>query len=131
MGLFGNGTIPKCERIIVKGGPTVPVCIFGDSAYPLLPFLMKEFSKGGKSSSERFFFCRRLSSAGMVIECAFGRLKARCSCLRREMDTNLKELPAVIHSFFILHNFCEIRQEAVNQNYDVEFQPESGNRHRV
>ena len=98
---------------------------------------MKEFSKGGKSSSERFF-CRRLSSAGMVIECAFGRLKARCSCLRREMDTNLKELPAVIHSFFILHNFCEIRQEAVNQNdvlvnrnYDVEFQPESGNRHRV
>ena len=56
MGLFGNGTIPKCERIIVKGGPTVPVCILGDSAYPLLPFLMKEFSKGGKSSSERFFF---------------------------------------------------------------------------
>ena len=54
------------------------------------------------------------------------------------MDTNLKELPAVIHSFFILHNFCEIRQEAINQNdvlvnrnYYVEFQPESGNRHRV
>ena len=35
-------------------------------------------------------------------------------------------------SYFILHNFCEIRQEAVNQNdvlvarnYDVEFQPET------
>ena len=47
------------------------------------------------------------------------------------MDTNLKELPVVIHSCFILLNFCEIRQEAVNQNdvlvarnYDVEFQPE-------
>ena len=92
---------------------------------------MKEFSKGGKNSSERFFG-QRLSSARMVIECAFGRLKARFDCLKREMDINLKELPAVIHSCFILHNFCEIRQEAVNQNgvlvaqnYDVEFQPET------
>ena len=48
------------------------------------------------------------------------------------MDINLKELLAVIHSCFILHNFCEIRQEAVNQNdvlvawnYDVGFQPET------
>ena len=48
------------------------------------------------------------------------------------MDINLKELPDVIHSYFILHNFCEIRQEAVNQNdvlvarnYDVEFHLET------
>ena len=27
------------------------------------------------------------------------------------MDINLKELTGVIHSCFILHNFCEIRQE--------------------
>ena len=40
------------------------------------------------------------------------------------MDINLKDLPAVIHSCFILPNFCEIRQEAVNQN-DVLFQPET------
>ena len=46
------------------------------------------------------------------------------------MDINLKELLAVIHSGFILHNVCKVRQEAVNQNdvlvarnYDVEFWP--------
>ena len=118
--MFRDGSIPKCERIIVEGEPEVPVCILGDPAYPLLPFLMKEFSKGGKNSSERFFG-QRLSSARMVIECAFGRLKARFGCLRREMDINLKDLPAVI-----------IRQEAINQNdvlvarnYDVEFQPKT------
>ena len=68
----------------------------------------------------------------MAIECAFGRLNARFGCLRREMDINLKDLPAVINSCFILHNFCEIRQEAINQNdvlvarnYDVEFQPKT------
>ena len=48
------------------------------------------------------------------------------------MDINLKDLPAVTHPCFILHNFCESRQEAVNQNdmlvawnYDVEFYPET------
>ena len=48
------------------------------------------------------------------------------------MGINLKDLPAIIHSSFFLHNFCEIRQEAVIQNdvlvarnYDVEFQPET------
>ena len=129
--MFKDGTIPKCETITVEGEPGIPVCILGDPAYPLLPFLMKEFSKWGKNSSERFFG-QRLSSAKMVIECVFGLLKARFGCLRREIDINLKDLPAVIHSCFILHNFCEIRQEAVNQNdvlvardYDVEFQPET------
>ena len=107
--MFKDGTIPKCETITVEGEPGIPVCILGDPAYPLLPFLMKEFSKWGKNSSERFFG-QRLSSARMVIECVFGLLKARFGCLRREIDINLKDLPAVIHSCFILHNFCEIRQ---------------------
>ena len=129
--IFRDGSIPECERIIVEGEPEVLVCILGDPAYPLLSFLTKEFSKRGKNSSARFFG-QHLSSARMVIECAFGRLKARFACLRREMDINLKDLPAVIHSCFILHNFCEIRQEAINQNdvlvarnYDVEFQPKT------
>ena len=87
-GMFRDGTIPKCERIIVEGGPAVPVCILGDPAYPLLPILMKEFSKVRKNSSERFFG-QRLSSARMVIECTVGQLKARFGCLRREMDINL------------------------------------------
>ena len=44
-GIFRDGTILKCERIIVEGEPAAPVCILRDPAYPLLPFLMKEFLK--------------------------------------------------------------------------------------
>ncbi|CAB4017745.1 nuclease HARBI1 [Paramuricea clavata] len=123
-----DGTIPSCPRVVVENEDSVPICILGDPAYPLLPFLMKEFAEGGKDAHEQFFGYR-LSSVRMVIECAFGRLKAHFDCLRREMDINIDDLPAVIHTCFILHNFCEMNNEIVSQQmveqtvqYDVEFQ---------
>ena len=73
-----NGSIPRFEKVLIEA---VPICLLGDPAYPLLPCLMKEFANGGKDESEEFFGFR-LSSAWMVIECAFGQLKARFGCLR-------------------------------------------------
>ena len=72
-------TIPKCTRVIVENEEPVPICILGDPAYYLLPFLMKEFPGGGSTVQEQIFGYR-LSSARMVIECSFGRLKARFGC---------------------------------------------------
>ena len=88
----------------------VPICILGDPAYSLLPFLMKEYPKGGKDEREQYFGYR-LSSARMVIENAFGRLKGRLRFLRRPMNVNIEELPHLIMSIFISHNFCEINNE--------------------
>ena len=73
---FRKGSIPKCEKVIVPDENAVPICILGDPTYPLLSFLMKEYANGGNTPYEQFFGFR-LSSARMVIECAFGRLKAR------------------------------------------------------
>ena len=92
-----------------------------------MPFVSKEFANGGKNQSEQFYGFR-LSSARMVIECTFGRLKARFGCLKRDMDINFNDLTHVIHACFILHNFCEIRNESISQQevkatikYDREF----------
>ena len=127
--LIKNQLIPSCARVIINGEPKVLVCFLGDPAYTPLPLMVKEFTNGGKSLEEQFFgYC--LSSPRMVIECAFGRLKARFGCLRRDMDITNDDLPYVIHSCFTLHNFCETSSEAINpvyigaaKKYDQEFQP--------
>ena len=47
--MFRKGIVPDCSKIIVEGEPPVPICILGDPAYPLLPYIIKEFASGGKN----------------------------------------------------------------------------------
>ena len=57
--IFPYSVLNECLRneyykIIVEGEDTVPVCYLGDSAYPSLPFLMKEFVNEGSNKKEHF-----------------------------------------------------------------------------
>ena len=58
-------------------GCQVPVCIIGDSAYPIQTWLMKPFAESSSLTPEQKRFNYRLSRARIVVENAFGRLKAR------------------------------------------------------
>ena len=71
-----------------------------------------------------------LCKSRMVIECSFGRPKARFGVFKRAMDINMDELPGVIYACFVLHNYCELKNEKIGEekvasaiNYDREFQP--------
>ena len=44
--MLRNKVISKCEKVIVDDKISVPVCILGDFAYPLLLFIMKEYPTG-------------------------------------------------------------------------------------
>ena len=122
-----DGTIPRSPRTVVQNEDPVPICILGDPANPLLPYLMKEFPKGGNTPSEQFFGYR-LPSARMAAECAFGRLKARCGILQKPIDLSMMNIHYTIFSCFILHNFCEMEGEliyddlpAATANYNAKF----------
>ena len=112
--LLKSGVIPSCPKQIIDGENPIPVFLLGDPAYPLMPYLRKEYAGGGSTVQEQYFGYR-LCSARNVIECAFGRLKARFGCLKRSMDINLDDLPQVIYACFVLHNFCELNKEYINE----------------
>ena len=126
-----NKIIPLCCCKIHVLDEEVPVFIIADPVYPLMSYMMKEYAGRGMNSQEQYFGYR-LCSARNVIECAFGRLKARFGCLKQAMDINLDDLSNVIYACFVLHNYCELNDEFVNEKsvksavcYDREFQPDT------
>ncbi|KAJ8018382.1 Protein ANTAGONIST OF LIKE HETEROCHROMATIN PROTEIN 1 [Holothuria leucospilota] len=91
--------------------------IFGDPAYPLLPWLMKGFSGTGRLTESQKLFNYRLSRARVVVENAFGRLISGWRSLMKSNDTNIESLPAQVITCCILHKICESRRDRVNNNW--------------
>ena len=59
----------------------------------------------------------RLSRARIVVELAFGRLKARWRRLLKQSEMVVENVPNVVTACCILHNMCEIHGETFDQTW--------------
>ena len=105
--------MPQVYSHLIPGHVRITNYLIGDPAYPLTPNCMKEFQTC-KTNAE-VIFNNILRSARNPIECAFGRLKARWSILTRKMDLQLQIIPKVEHACFVLHNFCELHANTIDE----------------
>lgn len=85
--------------------------ILGDGAFPMSDALIKPYP-GINLSEDQKLFNKSLSSARVVVENAFGRLKGRWRILLTESRIrDFKKTIKIITTCCILHNICEDNNE--------------------
>lgn len=86
--------------------------ILGDGAYPLCDWLVEPFSQDHRLDEAEQKFNKSLSSARVVVEQAFGLLKARWRCLLKRLDNKVENVSKIIITCCVLHNMCQRNEDA-------------------
>ena len=112
---IGENLLPSSSRSIA--GESVPLFILGDSAYPLMTWLMKPFPHNSMLSDQQKIYNYRTSRARIVVENAYGRLKGRWRRLMKKNEMDVRNIPVVISACCVLHNMCEIHGDTFNDSW--------------
>lgn len=92
--LFEKNLLSFCfQNPKIVDGDLIDYFMIGDPAYPLLSWLIKNFS--GKLSAEQESFNAYLNSARIVIEQSIGKLKSRWRILKKYMELDHTFVPKV------------------------------------
>ena len=106
------------------GSHEIPTLLVGDSAYPIQSWLMKPFTHSPTLTHEQKQFNYRLSRARVVVEIAFGRLKARWRRLSKQMEIHIDNVPHVVAACCVLHNMCEVHGDTFNEEWLQDNSPD-------
>ena len=104
-----NGLLP--DKGITVNEIKIPLYMIGDSTYPLETWLKKPYTHIASLTPEQQYYNYRLCKAHIVVENAYGRLKAWWCRLMKRNDMRIEMIPTVIAAACVLHNICEVHGE--------------------
>ncbi|XP_021907779.1 protein ALP1-like [Carica papaya] len=112
-----------------NGGLLKGVWIVGNSGYPLMDWVLVPYTQQHLTWTQHAFN-EKISEIQRVGKDAFARLKGRWCCLQKRTEVKLQDLPVVLGACCVLHNICELRNEAMDSDLrfelvDDEMIPES------
>ena len=90
---------------------TIKPILLEKGAYPLSAWMMKPYAYSPNLTRAEKRFNKKLSSARVSLERAFGLLKARWRCLLKRLDDQIENISEVIIPCFALNNFCQLENE--------------------
>ena len=97
----------------------IPFTTMGDSAFPRLPWLMKPYDESTRDPKKRYFN-KRLCSARVVTEHAYGMLKGRWRFLYKKTECRLKNIKHIIMACIALHNLCIEKNDPCQPRWRLE-----------
>ncbi|KAL5728674.1 hypothetical protein ACHQM5_001730 [Ranunculus cassubicifolius] len=102
-----------------KGGALNGVWIVGSSGYPLMDWVLVPYTRQHLTWTQHAFN-EKIGEIQRVSKDAFARLKGRWCCLQKRTEVKLQDLPVVLGACCVLHNICELRNEAMDPELDFE-----------
>ena len=100
-----NGEMFPEKAMTLEGSGNIPLVTIGDSAFPRHPWLLKGYNENTTDNQQRYLN-KKLYSARVVTENAYGILKGRWRILYKKTECRLHNLKYIITSCIMLHNLC-------------------------
>ena len=94
--------------------------IIGDSAYPLLPQPLKPYRDNGHIAARQRNFNRKLNTARVVTEHAFGILKGKFRRLQYLQMGSIERISSAVFACCIMHNICLDPQDHIENPPELD-----------
>ena len=92
--------------VVAVGNQSVPAFLVSDSVYQVICYVTRTYR-------EKKTFSYRLCGGRVVVEIAFGHLKARWRRLLKQNEMHVDNVPHTAVACCTLHNICEIHGDTV------------------